>query len=198
MIHGRRTRTIVAAAAILAAAALSLPGTAEAQGRGGHGGRGGYYRGPAFAGGYYGYGFGWPYFAFGFGPYFGPYWGPYGYGPPGGIDMSAAFVAGYGAVDLNVKPGAAEVWVDGKYVAEGRDLDGYPSFLWLPEGVHHLVVYKGGYARFEEDIEVQRGFQKELKVRLEKGDSQPPGQKPGKAAPGKVEPQKKTEPGKIL
>lgn len=198
MTYWRRTRTIVAAAAI-AAAASSLPRAAEAQGRGGRGGhRGGYgggYRGaPVIIGGYYGFGF--PYFAFGFGPYFGPYWGPWGYGPPGGIDMSAAFAAGYGAVDLNVKPGAAEAWVDGKYVAEARDLDGYPSYLWLPEGAHHLVVYKGGYARFEEDIEVQRGFRKDLKVRLEKGESQPPGQKPGKA-PGKAEPAK-TDPGKIL
>ncbi len=111
--------------------------------------------------------------------------------------MSAAFASGYGAVDLNTKPGAAEVWVDGRYFAEARDLDGYPSYLWLPEGVHHLVVYKGGYARFEEDIDVQRGFRKELKVRLEKGESQPPGQKPGKAEPGKTEPAK-PDPGKIL
>jgi hypothetical protein len=44
---------------------------------------------------------------------------------------------------------------------------------------------------------VQRGFRKELKVRLEKGDSQPPGQKPGKTEPAKKEPAKK-EPGNTL
>ncbi len=193
-INWRRTRTIVATGAVLATVALALPRPADARGRGFHGG---YHRGPVFVGGFYR-----PYFAFGFGPYWGPYWGgpygwgpwgPYAYGPPGGIDMSAAFQAGYGAVDLNVKPGQAEVWVDGKYVAEARDLDGYPSYLWLPEGAHHVFVYKGGYARFEEDIEVQRGFRKDLKVRLEKGESQPPGQKPGKV-PAKSEPPK-TEPG---
>jgi hypothetical protein len=53
-------------------------------------------------------------------------------------------------------------------------------------------VYKGGYARFEEDVEVQRGYRKELKVRLEKGESQAPGLKPGKAP----EPPKKEEPPK--
>jgi len=170
----RHTRTILAFAVMLGGAALALPRTAEAHPRGGFRG------GPIFVRPYFGYGFGYPYFGFGYGPYFGP-WGPYGYGPPGGIDMSAAFAAGWGAVDLNVKPGAAEVWVDGKFAAEARDLDGYPSYLWLPEGAHHLVVYKGGYARFEEDIEVQRGFRKELKVRLDKGDAQPPGVRPGKS-----------------
>jgi len=42
------------------------------------------------------------------------------------------------------------------------------------------VVYKGGYTSFDEKIEIQRGFAKELKVRLEKGASDPPGVKPGR------------------
>jgi PEGA domain len=200
MTYWRRTRTLLAAAAMLAAA-LSLPRAAEAHG---HGVRGGYvgHGGPVVVRGFYGFPYAYPYYSFGlgFGPYWGPYWGPWGYGgygPPGGIDMSAAFSAGYGAIDLNVKPGAAEVWVDGKFVAEAKDLDGYPSYLWLSEGAHKLIVYKGGYARFEEEVEVQRGLRKELKVRLEKGDSESPGQRPGKAEPGKAEPAK-TDTTKIL
>jgi len=122
------------------------------------------------------------YYRFGWGSYFGPHYDPYfrplPYEPPGGIDMNVAVLAGLGAVELDVKPGRAEVWADGKYVAEARDLDGYPSFLWLPEGAHHLVIYKSGYARFEQDIDVQRGIRKELKVRLEKGESEPPRQTP--------------------
>jgi hypothetical protein len=47
-----------------------------------------------------------------------------------------------------------------------------------------VVVYKGGYKRFEEDIEVQPGFKRDLKIRLEKGDSTPPGPKPGEAKRG--------------
>ena len=127
-------------------------------------------------GGFYGYG---SYYGFGFGPYWGPYaWGPYAYGPEGGVDLNVAMMSGYGGVDMDVKPGQAEVWVDGKFMAEAKELDGYPSYLWLKEGVHHVVVYKGGYQRFEEDIEVQRGFKKDLRVRLEKGDSQAPGRRP--------------------
>ena len=179
MTQWRHARTMLAFVVFLAIAVLAAPVPAEAQhahGGGYHGG--GFHGGAVYVRPYFGFGFGYPYYYpwgfYGFG------WGPWAYGPPGGVDMSAAFVAGYGAVDLNVKPGEAEVWVDGKFVAEAKDLDGDPSYLWLPEGAHHVVVYKGGYARFEEDIEVQRGYRKPLKIRMEKGESQPPGLRPGK------------------
>lgn len=167
-------------AALAASAALArglvAPREAEAHGRGAPG------RGPVIVRGFYGF----PYFGFG-NPYWGyPYWGwpPAFYGPPGGVDMGAAMVAGFGAIDLHVKPGQAEVWVDGKFVAEARDLDGYPSYLWLPEGAHRLTIYKGGYQKFEEEIDVRRGTRMELKVRLQKGESEPPGERPGKSAKG--------------
>jgi hypothetical protein len=164
----------VATVATLAIVALAEPATVFAHGRG-HGGRGPVVVVGGRFGGFY------PYFGWGFGPYYGaygPYFGPYAYRPEGGVDLNVAMMAGYGGVDLDVKPGAAEVWVDGKYVAEAKDLDGYPSFLWLKEGVHRVVVYKGGYQRFEEDIEVDRGIKKDLRIRLEKGESNPPGRRP--------------------
>jgi hypothetical protein len=133
---------------------------------------GGYYRFP-----YHRYHrFGW---GLHFGPYYDPYFAPYAYGPPGGIDMNVAVLAGLGAIDVDVKPSKADVWVDGRYVAQARDLDGYPSFLWLPEGVHRVAIYRKGYLRFEQEIEVKRGIRKELEVRLVKGESEPPGQELG-------------------
>jgi hypothetical protein len=161
----KRIGTTVASVLLLAAVGATLPAPAQAFPRG--------HRGPIFFGarGFYGYG---PYFGYGYGPYF----GAYGYGPAGGVDLNVAMMTGYGGVDMDVKPGQAEVWVDGKFRAEAKDLDGYPSYLWLKEGVHHVVVYKGGYQRFEEDIEVQRGFKKDLRIRLEKGDSAAPGRRP--------------------
>lgn len=169
----KRAVAVLGPAAVLALITLS-PREALAQGRGG------FHRGPVFVGRpvfvspYFGFGYG-----YGFGPYWGGPWGPYAYAPPGGIDMGAALIAGFGAVDMNVKPGEAEVWIDGKFVAEAKDLDGYPSYLWLAEGPHHVVVYKGGFASFDEQIDVRRGIRSDLKVRLEKGDAQPPGQRPG-------------------
>lgn len=166
MRNTKRAGALVAAAALMGATLL-LPQPAEAHGRGGFRGR------PIVVrGGFYG-----PYFGFGWNPYWG--FGAYNQ-PAGGIDMNFAMMAGFGAVDLNVKPGQAEVWVDGKYVAEARDLDGYPSLLWLKEGDHRVQVYKGGYVTFDERIDVQPGQQKELKLRLEKGESEPPGVRPEK------------------
>ena len=170
-----RVGATVASAMLLTALGATLPAAAMAFPARVHRGAVFVHRGPVF----FGRGFYRPYFGLGFGYYgYGPYFGPYAYGPAGGVDMNVAMMTGYGGVDLDVKPGQAEVWVDGKFVAEAKDLDGYPSYLWLKEGVHHVVVYKGGYQRFEEDIEVQRGFKKDLRIRLEKGESASPGRRP--------------------
>jgi hypothetical protein len=159
----RTVRSVVAAAAAVLLTALSLPGAAEA-----HGHHAGYIR--VGFGGFYGWGpywgWGWPW-GWGWGP------GPYYYGAPGGA-LGYAMMSGMGALDLHVKPNRAGVWVDGKYVAEARDLDGDPSYLWLKEGSHHVVVYKAGFRSFEEDLDAHTGIVRELKVKLEPGESQPP------------------------
>ncbi len=184
MTHGKRTGLALGAALGLAwgGLLLSVP-NAEAYGRRGHVVVHGF---RPFFGAYFGPYFG-PYFGFGFGPYFGPYFSPYWagypgyygyYGPSGGPDMAVAAMTGWGALDLNVKPNQAEVWVDGKYMGEAREFDGYPAYLWLEKGPHRLQIYKGGYASFDEEINVERGRKRDLKVRLEKGDSRPPGTKP--------------------
>lgn len=179
MIRSKRSRVAFATLAVLALLVAAFPRPAAADGRiGARHGR------TVIIRGFYGwphYGFGWgPYFSPFYDPYYGPYRG-YAYRPAGGIDMNVAVIAGLGAVDLNVKPGEAEVWVDGKFVAEARDLDGYPSYLWLPEGGHRVVVYRPGYLRFDEQIDVRRGVVAPLKLRLEKGESVPPGERPGKS-----------------
>ena len=98
----RTIRLFLVAAMALTAMIAASPQTAEARGRGGF--RGGF--GFGFRG-YYGPGFyGYGYQSCGFGPYWGPCYGAYG---PGGFDMGMAAAAGIGAVDLNVKPGQAEV-----------------------------------------------------------------------------------------
>jgi len=183
-----RGRKALAATATLVVA-LVVPTGAMAQGHRGRGGHGGgtVIGGGGFYGPWLGFGAGWGYGlygpwgygAWGYGPWgYGP-WGYPGYfAPEGGVPMGVAMMSGFGAVDLNVKPNRADVWVDGKYVGEARDLDGYPSYLWLKEGVHHLQIQKGGYKLFDEEIDMQPGLKKDLKVRLEPGESEPPAGKP--------------------
>ena len=179
MTLAKRVWLTTAAAVAMTGALAFPPAKAEAHGHGGHA--------VVVRGGFY-----YPWFGYGFGPYWGWGWGPYPpawYGPPGGVDMNYAMMAGFGAVDLNVKPNQADVWVDGKYVGEARDLDGYPSYLWLADGGHKLAVYKGGYKTFEEEIGVHRGMKTTLKIRLEPGESEPPGTKPA----GKSDEKKRDE-----
>ena len=181
MSNGRRVQA--ASVAALLVAALVAPAAASAAGRhgGGHGGG----RGVVVVGG----GFYSPWW--GMGPGYYGFWGPWGWGgyPPanygveGGVPMSVAMMSGFGGVDLQVKPNRADVWVDGKYVGEARDFDGYPTYLWLKEGVHRVQIQKGGFKVFDEEIDMQPGLKKVLKVRLEPGESQPPAGKPdGRAA----------------
>jgi hypothetical protein len=172
MRYTSKSRAILAVSVALAGVLALSTSSAEAHGRAGG-------RRVVYVGGG-GFGFYNPWLGFG------PFWG-WGYGayPPafyqpegGGVSMGMAMMAGFGAVDLNVKPNRADVWVDGKYVGEARDLDGYPSYLWLPEGEHRLAVHKGGFLVFDEPINVQRGMKTEVKIRLQPGDSPAPGTKP--------------------
>jgi PEGA domain len=164
----------VAIALALALFTLGASREAAAQHRGG----GGHGHVVVYGGGFYG---GWaPWYGFGLG--WGPYWGWGGFYPGypgGGVDMNYAMMSGMGAVELNVKPNRADVWVDGRYIAEARDLDGYPTYLWLADGAHRLQVYKGGFKVFDDQIDVRRGMRSEIKLKLEPGESTPPGVKPG-------------------
>jgi hypothetical protein len=162
MTVSKRFSVLVGSSAVAATFAFASVPRADAAVRVG-------FRRPLVVGHFYGF-YGAPYFGFGYG--YGPYWGPYAYPYPSErAEMGAAVAAGLGAVDMNVKPGEAQVWVDGKYVAEARDLDGSPSYLWLAEGPHQIEVFKDGYAKFKEEIDVHRGVKRDLKVRLEKGRS---------------------------
>ena len=168
MTNGKRAGlTLAVAVALTGALAVQAP-EAEAHGRGG--GRRVYVSG-GFYNPWFGYGYGWGWGGWGLYP-------PAYYQPEGGVSMGQAMIAGFGAVELNVKPNRADVWVDGKYVGEARDLDGYPSYLWLAEGEHRIAVHKGGFAAFDEPINVQRGMKTEIKLKMQPGDSPPPGPKP--------------------
>jgi hypothetical protein len=168
-----RTRSFLVAGTILVGAIALSPRVAEARGHVGFHGAvvvRGFLGGP-FDGPYYGY----PYC--GFSPHWVPCYGGYGsnapYGPngPTGFRMGVAAPGGIGSVDLDVEPGAAEVWIDGRFVAEARDLDGTPGVLWLENGPHRLVIYKGGYRTFDEDVSVHPGQKLDLKIRLERRPS---------------------------
>lgn len=168
-----RRPAIVFACALVALITLLEAMPAEAR-RGGSGrGRGAIgLRGPIVSTPYFGY----------FGPYASPFYHGYGLynrhgvhrGPEGGINLTQARLMGWGAIDLAVKPGKAEVWVDGKYLGTVRDFDGYPTYLWLEEGSHRVTLYRGGFETYQEDISITPGVVIELKMKMTPGEAQPP------------------------
>ncbi len=168
-----RVHALVATFFLLAFGALLEVSPAEAR-RGGFGrGRGGIgIRVPSFGAGYYGYGFyGYPYGFYGYPYAYGPYRRP---GQEGGLNPTQARLMGVGAIDMRVKPGKAEVWVDGTFLGSVRDFDGSPSYLWLKEGAHRITLYRGGFQTYEEEVMITPGAVIKLKLKLLPGESEPP------------------------
>jgi hypothetical protein len=179
MTHWMRQGTMLLAAAGLVAVTFGAPSKAEARDNDGHGVVRVYHGFRPYFGVHYGH-WGGPYWGAGWwGPgWWGPGWGwGYPYYPEGSISMHAAMLAGYGAIKIDAKPKQAEAWADGKPIAEARDLDGTPSYLWLKEGEHRIQIYKGGFVTFDQKVDVHAGMRTELRVQLEPGPSVPPSSK---------------------
>lgn len=156
-------------------------------GRGDYYGGHGWYYGPSYGGYYYrGYG-GWPYF---FG-YHGPYWG---FGWRDGPYVSV-YRGGYyghrtpqaGALDLDISPEKAEIWIDGEYVGVADQYDGWPDYLWLPRGSYDLVAYKDGYRTLERRVAVRAGSVVEMDDDLERGPSVTPDEIFARSAAARIE-----------
>lgn len=110
---------------------------------------------------WWGWGHAWGY-------YYGPYY-PSRYYPV----RETLTTRAVGAVDLNVRPKKADVYVDGELAGKADRFDGFPGYLWLDDGDHQLVLVHEGYATVAKNIEVRRGSLVDLRVRLESGDSRP-------------------------
>jgi hypothetical protein len=135
-----------------------------------------HYRG---CGHYYNYGhyapYGSLYWGIGYGsPY---YWGYYGYGawPYSDTyryrpDYSRSGRA-YGALDLDVKPENAEIYVDGRFVGIADNFDGFPSYLWLEEGSYEISLYLSGFQTVTRQLSVTPEAIVDIDDRLVPGDS---------------------------
>jgi hypothetical protein len=164
----------------------SSPGGAGRHGGGGHGGGRGY--GYARGGHGHGYGHGWGYWG-GYRPYWGNYGYPryyYGWGPgwwgPWGAWGYGAWGYGYtsvyprsgwrhGALDTDLVPERAEVWVDGQRVGVADDFDGFPDYLWLEEGTYDVVFFTPGRRTLARQYTIYPGLVIDVEDRLEEGEA---------------------------
>ena len=114
--------------------------------------------------GYWGPGWGWydPWW------YYGPHWGGYPVVYP-----NAAY-GSYGALDTDLSPERAEVWVDGKKVGLADDFDGFPNFLWLEKGTYDVAFYLPGHVTLARQYTVYPGMVIDVEDRLEPGEATHP------------------------
>lgn len=110
---------------------------------------------------YWGWGWGWGYspWWYGYGPYY-PYGGYYGYG--------RAVSRNWAAVDTDVSPESARVYLDGEYVGTADDFDGYPDYLYLKSGRYRLEFRLEGYETRTISVDARAGTKIDVGDRLAK------------------------------
>ncbi|HEX2253201.1 MAG TPA: hypothetical protein VHQ65_08035 [Thermoanaerobaculia bacterium] len=130
-------------------------------------------RGGPYYGGYYPWGDPW------WSPYYGYSWWRYGwhggYGYPMPVRPYSSRVSqDMGALDMDLKPGDTQIWIDGEYVGIADRYDGWPQYLWLREGSYHFVFYQDGYRTISREYTVRPGLVIDIEDALERGESTAP------------------------
>lgn len=118
--------------------------------------------------GYIGWSPGW------WGPRWSYGWDPWWYGYPPAWGYSRAYPdtrQDLGALDIDVSPERAEVWVNGERLGIADDFDGFPTYLWLPKGTYDVVFYLPGYRTLARQYSIYPGMVIDVEDRLERGES---------------------------
>jgi hypothetical protein len=76
-----------------------------------------------------------------------------------------------GPVRIRVSPRNAEVWVEGERVGVAAELNGFPDYLWLPEGTYDLALYSPGFETIAQQITVRRDDVAQISYRMRRGES---------------------------
>lgn len=116
-------------------------------------------------------------FRFGYPYYYGDYYAPYGYyyrpwyyGPPPVADRSAYDL---GALDLNVRPLSAQVYLNGQYIGKADRYNGFPGYLWLERGTYELIFYRPGLRTEVRTVTVYPDLTIDVPVEMLPGESVP-------------------------
>ena len=143
--------------------------------------------------GHYGYGyipFGYstyvPYYGYRVGYRYDPYrYDSYGYGHDSGYRRNNAEAPVYGgsgggaevamgALDLDIEPQQAEIFVDGYLIGDADQFDGFPNYLWLEEGTYELAFFREGYETIYRQYTIYPGVIIDVDDRMRPGQAERP------------------------
>ncbi len=136
---------------------------------------GGYYYGGHHYGGYYPGYYNYPRYGWGWGFGWGNY--PYYWGGAYGLGPYPIYVDGrptrhdLGALDLDVEPEKAEVYLNGQPIGVCDDFDGYPGYLWLPAGTYDIAFYHPGFKTLARQYTIYPGLVIDVTDHLERGEA---------------------------
>ncbi len=121
---------------------------------------------------YFPYGYGYPWL---WGGGWGWGWGWYGSYPwyPWGVGAyyyPERVRPDLGALDLDVRPEKAQVFLNGHLIGVADDFDGWPRYLWLEKGTYDLVFYHDGFKTIARQYTIYPG------VIIDVEDSMVPGE----------------------
>ena len=104
-----------------------------------------------------GWGWGWPRRSYPAAGYYGRHGAPY--------------ERAMGAIDVDVRPDDAIVFVNGQPVGEADELDGFPRYLWLEEGTYDIAVYLPGYQTLFRQVTIYPGLVIDIDDALQPGEA---------------------------
>jgi len=108
---------------------------------------------------------------FGFGSYWGwgyPYYGYYGYGYSPYRPYGSYPSADWAAIDTDVSPEGARVYLDGTLIGTADDFDGHPDFLYLRRGRYAIEFRLDGFDTRTIEVQARPGRRLQINESLNK------------------------------
>jgi hypothetical protein len=75
----------------------------------------------------------------------------------------------HGALDLDVTPEQAQVYIDGQLAGKADDFDGFPDFLWLENGTYDVVLFHAGFQTIARQMTIYGGQVIDVEDRMTPG-----------------------------
>jgi hypothetical protein len=107
--------------------------------------------------------------------WWGGWYNPWWYYPSTGVYWYPEQVhQNMGALDLDISPEKAEVYLDGTLIGVADNFDGWPQKLWLEAGTYDLVFFHEGFETIARQYTIYAGLTIQVNDRMTPGEAKLP------------------------